>query len=362
MKTITVEIPGRSYDILVAEGLLSDPGPWLTSLTGLAEPGQAIAVVSDKNVWGHYGQMFGAGLEKAGLSWQPIVLPAGEDNKSLGGLDHLYQNFAAMGLKRGGLIIALGGGVIGDLAGFAAATWMRGVPYVQVPTSLLAQVDSSVGGKTAINIAAGKNLVGAFYQPRLVAIDPTALATLPPREIGCGLAEVIKYGAIRSAALFDKLEDGPATDFGSLIETSCTIKAAIVSRDELDTGERELLNFGHSFGHGLEIFYNYKKFNHGEAVAVGMVIAALIGETLGLTEPGTAKRIRRVLEINHLPTDSPCHPRELLPFLAVDKKGAGQGLRLVLLKAIGESFSHPITFKELEVLTANLAGCSQDMK
>ncbi|MDR2088268.1 MAG: 3-dehydroquinate synthase, partial [Clostridiales Family XIII bacterium] len=257
----------------------------------------------------------------------------------LTGLGRLYDAFAEMRLRRDGLVIAFGGGVIGDLAGFAAATWMRGVRLVQVPTTLLAQVDSSVGGKTAVNTGAGKNLAGVFYQPSFVLADTALLATLPAREFRCGMAEVIKYGAIRSARLFESLHAVPSAEaLRDTVGACCAVKADIVERDEFDTGERMLLNFGHSFGHAIEKLGGFRRYNHGEAVAMGMALAAEAGERMGLTARGSADALREVLAVHGLETDCPYAPAELLPQMELDKKNSDGAVRLVLLAAPGEAF------------------------
>ena len=349
MNKLRVELAERSYDILLGSGLLAEPGQWLSGLASSARPA---VVVTDKNVWRHYGQHFVARLGASGFKAEVLALEPGEESKSLEGLSRIYNFFADNGLKRSDLVMALGGGVIGDLTGFAAATWMRGIGYIQIPTTLLSQVDSSVGGKTALNLPSAKNIIGAFHQPKLVVIDPDTLRTLPFREIGCGLGEVIKYGAISSPQLFKKLEQGrPAEgDYEAIIKECCAIKAGIVARDELDTGERALLNFGHSFGHALESRYQYHRFNHGEAVALGLVIASAIGEQMGLTEPGVTARIRQALRANKLAADLPGPLRELMPYLAADKKSESNSLKMVLLKTIGQAFIEPISFKDLEAL------------
>lgn len=345
MKTLTVNLPGRSYDIILGNGLLSRPEQWFSRIGECRGP---IMVVSDDQVWRHYGEAFVSACARSDIEAASVIVAPGESSKSLDALNKLYQAFASVNLNRDGLIVALGGGVVGDLAGFAAATWMRGVAYIQVPTTLLAQVDSSVGGKTALNLSYGKNIIGAFHQPQLVVIDPETLKTLPPREIGCGLSEVIKYGSIRSAELFETLEASTPSDLTETIFTCCAIKADIVVRDEFDHGDRVLLNFGHSFGHALESYYDYQRFNHGEAVGLGMIIAARLGESLGLTEAGTGERIVGALKANRLDTDIPCSPLDLLPRLAADKKSRGRDIQLVLLKKIGKAFVKPVSFEELE--------------
>jgi len=271
-------------------------------------------------------------------------VPPGERSKSLDRVAALYEAFARAGLERGRPVFALGGGVVGDLAGFAAATWLRGVPLVMVPTSLLAQVDSSVGGKVGVDLPRGKNLVGAFHQPRAVLIDTDTLATLPARELRAGLAEVVKYGAIGDRDFFQWLEDslqalldGDPAALVHAIETSCRQKAGIVMRDEREDGERALLNFGHTFGHAIESATGYSLLRHGEAVAIGMVCAAWLSARLGLAPAGDAIRLAALLEGMDLPTRVPegIAPETLLGHMRLDKKAAGGRIRLVLWSGIG---------------------------
>jgi 3-dehydroquinate synthase len=336
-----VALRENAYDILIGTGLLDGFGELIRERLGALPAGREAALVTDSAVWGHYAAPMRESLVRAGLAYSAVVLEPGEGNKSLAGLGRLYDAFAQMRLARDGLVIAFGGGVIGDLAGFAAATWMRGVRLVQIPTTLLAQVDSSVGGKTAVNTDAGKNLVGVFYQPSLVLADTALLACLPARELRCGMAEVIKYGAIRSQRLFADLRDAQSEDADALrdiVGACCAIKADIVERDERDTGERMLLNFGHSFGHAIEKLGGFHRYKHGEAVAMGMATAAEIGEDLGLTAPGSAAALRTVLSAHGLETRCPYALSELLPLMALDKKNSGGAVRLVLLRTIGEAF------------------------
>ncbi|GHV17028.1 3-dehydroquinate synthase [Clostridia bacterium] len=326
MKTIDVTLGDRSYEIQVASGSLTQER--------LSALGENLVVVTDENVWRLYGGRFPC--------VKPIVLTAGESTKSLETLGFLYSEFAMRGLNRGGTVVAFGGGVVGDAAGFAAATYMRGVKLVQIPTTLLAQVDSSVGGKTAINIPQGKNLAGAFYQPSLVLIDPDTLKTLDVREIRSGMAEVIKYAAIRSPKLLDM------NNYDDIIAECCRVKAEIVARDERDFGERMLLNFGHTFGHAVEAAGNFQRHNHGEAVAIGMVLAAEIGEVLGVTQRSCADLLRNVCKAHGL--DIHCHypPEALLPYCKLDKKSSSKSVNFVFLRGIGEAFVENILFEKLE--------------
>ena len=349
-KKLSVGLGENGYDILIGNGLLEDAGKLLNSLGPWKGP---IAVVTDENVWKAWGDSFAAWLSGSGLVFQSIVMPAGEGNKSMKGLIDLYDEFSRMKLTRNGLVVAFGGGVTGDLGGFAAATWMRGVRLAQVPTTLLAQVDSSVGGKTAVDLPQGKNLVGAFYQPKLVLIDPLTLRTLPNREIQSGMAEVIKYGAIRSASLFEALAE-PAFDPSDAIYECCRIKSEIVARDERDFGERMLLNFGHTLGHAIEKQSGFEGYRHGEGVAFGMVLAASMGEKMGLTEPGTADPMRRLLRRHGLETEYPGDLKELLPTLLMDKKSVDSGVPLNLLRRIGQAFPRWTPLSEIGAVLASM--------
>jgi len=272
------------------------------------------------------------------------VLPDGEQYKSLQRCGEVFDALAELKANRDACVIALGGGVIGDLAGFAAACWMRGVDFLQIPTTLLAQVDSSVGGKTGVNLAAGKNLVGAFHQPRAVVVDTDTLDSLPAREYRSGLAEVVKYGAIGDAAFFAWLEREAdalaARDAGAVaeaIERSCRHKAGVVARDEREDGERALLNFGHTFGHALETAGGYGQLLHGEAVAIGMVLAAALSADLGLAPAADAQRLQRLLERLELATALPAgsDAQALLQLMYLDKKNLSGQLRLILWRGIG---------------------------
>lgn len=347
MKTVSVALPGRAYDILIGGGLLERAGSLIAPIAGE----NAVAVVSDNIVWSLYGMAFAKSMSAAAVPFRPVILPAGESSKTIDGLTKVYEGFAQANLSRRGLAIAFGGGVIGDLAGFAAATWMRGISFVQIPTTLLAQVDSSVGGKTAIDLPAGKNLAGAFHQPKLVLADTALLQTLPERQLACGVAEVIKYGAICSRTLLDRLSAPFSKDLlPEIIEECCRIKADIVLSDELDTGRRMILNFGHTFGHAAEALGGFTRFTHGEAVAIGTVLAAEIGERAGVTRPGCAEKLRDILSAHNLPTDCPFSAAELLPQMALDKKGRSGGVDLILLADFGKAIIRHFNFAELELL------------
>ncbi len=351
MRTLQVLLPHSSYEIAIGRQLLPRAG----SLVRQVYSGRRAAVVADENVWQLYGQTLCTALHSQGIEPLPVVVPAGEASKQLSRLDQVYQAFAEAGLTRSELIIAFGGGVVGDLAGFAAATYMRGMPYVQLPTTLLAQVDSSVGGKTAVNLPQGKNLVGAFWQPRLVVADTHLLETLNDREFACGMAEVIKYGAIASQPLLEQLQraDGRAGIMQSIEEVvyhCCDIKRSIVQEDERDTGRRMLLNFGHTFGHAIERLGGFSQLNHGEAVGLGMLLAAKAGQTLGISPADCYPPLQQLLERFGLPVEQPFTLLELLPLLALDKKAGQDSLQLILLKELGCAKIHPISLQALAQL------------
>ncbi len=337
--TQRVELGDKSYDILLESGVLARAGRELKSRI----PCKKWMVITDENVNALYGDEVLSSLEKAGLPVSRLTLPAGEATKSLSMLERTYHALCAAGISRGDGILALGGGVIGDLSGFAAATYLRGIPYVQAPTSLLAQVDSAVGGKVAVDMPEGKNLVGSFYQPRLVLLDPDTLHTLPDRFFADGMGEVIKYGCIRDAALFYLLNANPGREglkphMENIIARCIAIKADIVARDERDTGERMLLNFGHTLGHAIEALQGYKGLSHGEAVAVGMHLICRLSEEKGLTDKGTAEALLSCLQAHDLPSSVHLdQPERLLEILGRDKKNIGKSLFVVLLNRIGES-------------------------
>lgn len=339
-----VDVGGAaSYAIDIGPGLLDDSARLTATLRGR----QAL-VVSDGHVAPLYAQRLEAALRRArpDLHIERFVLTPGEASKTLDNFSACVDQLATLGARRDACIYALGGGVVGDLAGFAAACWMRGIDVVQLPTSLLAMVDSSVGGKTAVDIAAGKNLVGAFHPPRAVLADTGSLRTLPARELRAGLAEVIKYGAIIDAPFLDWLADRReallAMDDVALAEAiarSCTHKAAIVERDPLEHGERALLNFGHTFAHAIEAEQGFGGLNHGEAVAVGMVLAARLSAQLGMADAADADALQSLLQDFGLPVAIPAglQADALLARMRLDKKAAASGLRLVLWDGPGKA-------------------------
>ena len=337
MKTLYVELGDRRYPIYIGPGLLDRPDLLRTHV-----PGRQVLVVSNTTVAPLYLDRVRAAL--AGLRHEAVILPDGEQYKTLETLDEIFTALLSHRLDRDCTLVALGGGVIGDMAGFAAACYQRGVHFVQIPTTLLAQVDSSVGGKTAVNHPLGKNMIGAFYQPRCVLADTDTLKTLPDRELSAGLAEVIKYGLIRDLPFLEWLEDHIeqllARDAAALteaIERSCRNKADIVAADERETGERALLNLGHTFGHAIETGMGYGEWLHGEAVAVGMNLATDLSARLGWLKGEQVERVRTLLARARLPLNAPegLTADDFLRLMAVDKKVKEGQLRLILLRALG---------------------------
>lgn len=339
----------KPYDITIARGCLDTLGE---RCAALFPAGAKAAVISDSNVFPLYGERALDSLQKAGFAPSRFVFPAGEASKQLSTVGDMLGFLAEQGLTRSDFLVALGGGVTGDMAGFAAACYLRGVPFVQVPTSLLAQVDSSVGGKTAVDLPQGKNLAGAFHQPALVLIDPDTLGTLPPLFFADGMGEVVKYGCIRSRSLFETLRDadGLAPLMESILFDCVDCKRVIVEHDEFDTGERMVLNFGHTLGHALEKAHGYTGLTHGAAVGIGMVLIARLGEHMGLTKAGTAEQIAAVLRKYGLPVSDDASLDEVICATALDKKGLGGDLRIVLLRSIGESFVHRLPRAEFAAL------------
>jgi 3-dehydroquinate synthase len=337
--TLNVELGQRSYPIVIEAGILGRPELYQQYLGA-----RDVAIVSNTTVAPLYLPALAAGL--AGRRIVEVILPDGEAHKTLANAARVFDVLIANRFGRDCALIALGGGVVGDLAGFAAACYQRGVAFAQVPTTLLAQVDSAVGGKTGVNHPGGKNLIGAFHQPALVVTDTHTLATLPARELRAGLAEVIKYGLICDAALFAWLEGhleellaGAPAALAHVIGRSCEIKAGIVARDEREQGERALLNLGHTFGHALESASAYRQWLHGEAVGAGLVMAAAMSAECALMSAAEAGRVRRLIERAGLPVHAASlSPAAVLEHMAIDKKVLGGRLRLVLLRGIGAAF------------------------
>jgi 3-dehydroquinate synthase len=339
-KKIIVNLAQRSYSIYIEPGLLSQLHRFIIKLP----IGKQIAIITNPTVGNLYAETVRANLCSAGF--QPLIfaIPDGESYKNLDVVRDLYSRLLDHGFDRNSAVIALGGGVIGDLAGFVAATYLRGISFIQIPTTLLAQVDSSVGGKVGVNLLEGKNLVGSFYQPILVLIDPTVLTTLPHREIKAGLAEVIKYGVIYDAAFFGWLEDNISQilnlELNCLVEIiarSCTIKARVVELDETERGLRTILNFGHTIGHALETLTGYERYQHGEAVAIGMVAAGKLAQSLSLFNATGLNRLIELIKAAGLPTTIPhLAISKFLDTIYRDKKITAHNIRMVLPQQLGQ--------------------------
>ena len=348
VERLRVELGDRAYEILVGPRLIEGAGREILPLLRRRQ----VVIVSDETVARHCLGKLRDSLSAAGIAHHTVLLPPGEETKDLDHFGRLAEEVLAIGIERGTMLVALGGGVVGDVTGFAAATLLRGIDFVQIPTTLLAQVDSSVGGKTGINTRMGKNLIGAFYQPRLVLADTDTLSTLPRRELLAGYAEIVKYGLIGDAAFFAWLEaegrsvcDLAPTPLRRAVMTSCTMKADIVASDEREEGDRALLNFGHTFGHALETETGFSaRLLHGEAVGLGMVLAFDFAARLGLVEAAEARRVRRHLDEIGLPTQLAAIGLESIPtdrllgHMSKDKKVRDGRITLILPRRIGEAF------------------------
>jgi len=349
--TVPVALGDRSYPIYIGSGLLG----WLGGEIARHTKATRAAVVTVPTVGRRYAGKLLRSLRTAGLETGRIAVRDGDSHKNLREAARLYEALLDFGADRATVVVALGGGTLGDLAGFAAATFLRGLPFVQVPTTLLAMVDASVGGKVGVNLPRGKNLVGAFHQPRLVGIDVDTLASLPVRERAAGLAEVVKAAALWDAAFFEQLERNAESVLRldpeallATIERACAIKAEIVSEDERESGRRMLLNLGHTLAHAIESLSGYRRILHGEAVAIGMVFAARRSEVLGLCPPGVAGRVETLLRRLGLPTALPGYPRRAyLSALRVDKKRRDARIQFVALRAIGRAETVPLTPAEI---------------
>jgi len=359
--SLNVELGDRSYPIAIGRGLLDDTA-LLNRYIGSA--GSKVAIVTNTTVAPLYLDKIAGPLRAAGREVVPIILRDGEEYKNWESLNEVFDALLANKCDRKTTLVALGGGVIGDMTGFAAATYMRGVPFVQIPTTLLAQVDSSVGGKTGINHPLGKNMIGAFYQPRAVIADTATLDTLPARELSAGLAEVIKHGAILDAGFFDWIEANigklVARDHAALahaIARSCEIKADVVARDEREGGLRAVLNFGHTFGHAIEAGMGYGTWLHGEAVGCGMVMAADLSRRLGLIDDAAVERVRNLVEAAGLPVVAPdLGVERWIELMEVDKKNEGGAIKFILLKPLG---SPSIANAPRDQLEATLKACTK---
>lgn len=343
MRTIDVHLGEHSYPIYMQQGLLDRAGETLRPLV----KAKRICIVTDHHVKVHYYRRLQRALQDAGYEVTDISIEPGESSKDIHTLPALYEALVQRRLTRSDCIVALGGGVVGDLAGFLSATYLRGIDFVQIPTSLLAQIDSSVGGKVAVDLSCGKNLVGSFYQPKAVLIDPQLLCTLPDRVFADGMGEVIKTACIKDAGLFDLLaacqnRAGAMAHMEEIVAQCCAIKAGVVERDERDTGERMVLNFGHTLGHAIETVQQYGGYTHGEAVAIGMAQMQALCECKGLAAPGTAQRIVALLQSYGLPhTLQGIDIDAMKAATVVDKKRIGGRVNVVIVPEIGRSEVYP---------------------
>ena len=343
MKKLRVNV-GAGYDIFIEKGLLSSCGVYIKNVTDAKK----VCVISDTNVFPIYGDKVCQSIEEQGFEVLTYVFEAGEASKTTSTVISMVEFLAQNELTRGDIVVALGGGVCGDMAGFAAAIYLRGIDFVQIPTSLLAQVDSSVGGKTAVDLPQGKNLCGSFHQPVLVIIDPDTLDTLTPHFFSDGMAEAIKTGCIKSAPLFDRIEKEDAKDFiEDMIFDCVSIKAGVVERDEKEHGERALLNFGHTAGHSIEKLHNFSTISHGEAVGIGMVMITAAGEANGITAAGTSDRIAAVLKKYGLLTKDENSLSDIIENMNADKKRTSDSINFTLLHSIGDSFNQKIKYEEI---------------
>ncbi len=342
---VPISLGDRSYDILIGHGLLDDERSWLD-----LPKGTSALIVTNTTVAPLYAQRLAASLSVRYAKVSVLELPDGEQHKNWSTLNSIFDQLLGEGCDRKTTLFALGGGVVGDMTGFAASCYMRGVPYVQVPTTLLAQVDSSVGGKTGINHPSGKNMIGAFHQPMRVVCDLDTLASLPDREFSAGLAEVIKYGPIADAAFFDwvderldRLLERSPEDMAYAVQRACEIKALVISLDERESGQRAILNFGHTFGHAIEAGLGYGTWLHGEAVGCGMVIASELSALLGLVPATLVTRMRQICRRAGLPVVAPAWGVErYLELMSVDKKAEAGQIRFVLIEQIGRAVIRPV--------------------
>jgi 3-dehydroquinate synthase len=330
-----VELGEKSYDIVIEKNSLSRAGviihPFLR--------GSKITLVTDRNVYKYYGDMVSAAIRDVGIEVVKYVIEPGEASKNIDVAMDIYKFMLENGMGRKDMLVALGGGVIGDLVGYCAATYLRGIDFFQIPTSLLAQIDSSIGGKVAIDLPYGKNLVGAFYQPKGVLIDESTLTTLEEKFFIDGMAEAIKYGAIFSEEFFSYLESENGKSMEQVIFECCNFKRIVVEEDEHENGRRALLNFGHTVGHGIEKVENFIGHSHGEAVAIGMCLIAKAGESLGVTEAGVYERLRKLVKKTGLPSGFPVRIKdEVVVAMGYDKKAQGSSINLIMLNKIGKSF------------------------
>ncbi len=352
MRTVSVAVgqshADRSYDVLIEPGLMAQAGERL--LAQMGKP-STVMLISDDTVMSLYGAQVTASLENGGFTVHTFAFPHGEEQKSLATWQAMLSAMAEKHLTRTDRVVALGGGVTGDMAGFAAASYLRGIAFVQIPTTLLSMVDSSVGGKTGVNLPAGKNLAGAFHQPSLVLCDPAVLSTLPRDTLLDGVAEAVKMGVLGDEELFGWFEEGDFdTHMEDIIQRCVAAKAQVVAEDELDKGNRQLLNLGHTLGHAIEKLSGFG-ISHGHAVAIGMVYAARLAYKLGLCQEACLTRIKRALEKCGLPVSAPYTPEALCAVALSDKKRAGASLTLILPEKIGKCALYPIPVEDMERLT-----------
>ncbi len=345
MSAVTVSVTKpKPYDIIIENGLLKHSGDIIRAVT----KGQNCLVVTDSNVAPLYLDVVVESLQNSGINTHTYVFTAGEENKTLNTVNDIVGAMCNADLTRSDFAVALGGGVTGDLVGFAAAIYQRGIDYIGIPTTLLSQIDSSVGGKTGCDLEFGKNLVGAFHAPKAVIIDPDCLSTLPERIFNDGMGEAIKYGVIKSETLFNRLLTEDAHSFiNELIVECVSIKRDVTENDFYESGERMLLNFGHTIGHAIEKYYNYKDITHGEAVGIGMVIMAVAAERNGECAPNTAKRITEVLHRYNLPATTSIDIKKLCKNALNDKKRRGEFIKIVLPKCVGNCFIKSVKATDL---------------
>lgn len=349
MRTLKLNLKDNSYNIYFEKDIIDKIPEYLKENYG----GKKIAIITDHNIEKLYGLKLNRSFNALGLESKIISVRPGEESKSLETLQEIYYELGKFKFGRSDLIITLGGGVVGDLGGFAASTYLRGVDYIQVPTSLLAQVDSSIGGKVAVDLPWGKNLVGSFYHPKAVFIDSDLLKTLDRRFFHDGLAEVIKYGFIRDESIVHVLmkfnnDEELLNNIEDIIYKCCSIKKRVVEKDEKDFGERMLLNFGHTLGHAVERYFDYKKHSHGEAVAIGMAQITRKSEALSLTQKGTSKLLEEVLNKYSLPIERPNMDKKgVLDAVVLDKKSNRENISLIILKKIGEGIIKEVSISDI---------------
>lgn len=348
MKRLEIKTDG-SYQILIERGSLDFIGEYIKRISKCSK----VCIVTDDNVASLYSERVVDSLRRVGLDTSIMVFPAGEKSKRLSTIEKMYAHFAKNLVSRGDIVVALGGGVTGDTAGFAASTYLRGIGYIQIPTTLLAQIDSSIGGKTGVDLSEGKNLVGAFHQPEFVLIDPDVLETLPKEYFISGMAEAIKYGCVKDKSLFEIIENKNISEqLEDIIYRCINVKKELIEEDEFDNGERMMLNFGHTIGHALENIYNYERLSHGQAVSIGMAIITKSSERMGLTQKGTYNRLISILKKYTLPISDKADLEQVFDASLLDKKVRDDNINIVLLKSIGEGFIHSIDKRQFKQFIA----------